>query len=76
MQQQQQQQQQEDDEMLVPHTDFPEGPQPMEGNDFKSFSIDFLNPCTFLKNVVGIWRRAGKSLFSRFVPRLLGVYDS
>ncbi|KAF5470184.1 hypothetical protein F2P56_010713 [Juglans regia] len=28
--QQQQQQQQDDDEMLVPHTDFPEGPQPME----------------------------------------------
>jgi len=29
---QQQQQQQEHDEMLVPRSDLPEGPQPMEGN--------------------------------------------
>ncbi|XP_040994177.1 ubiquitin C-terminal hydrolase 12-like isoform X2 [Juglans microcarpa x Juglans regia] len=38
--QQQQQQQQEDDEMLVPHTDFPEGPQPMEAQTETANTVD------------------------------------
>ncbi|XP_035546155.1 ubiquitin carboxyl-terminal hydrolase 13-like isoform X3 [Juglans regia] len=38
--QQQQQQQQDDDEMLVPHTDFPEGPQPMEAQTETANTVD------------------------------------
>lgn len=44
-----QQQQPEDDEMLVPHTDFPQGPQPMEG----SFAImmEIFSICLFTEKV-------------------------
>ena len=33
--------QQEDDEMLVPHPEYPEGPQPMEGKAQSLFLIQF-----------------------------------
>lgn len=40
--------QQEDDEMLVPHNEFVEGPQPMEGEIFNSILfLSFLFPVSF-----------------------------
>lgn len=50
-QQQQQQQQEEDDETLVPNSDLPEGPQPMEGKLLSVFF--FLSELMYAMLVVG-----------------------
>ncbi|XP_040994178.1 ubiquitin C-terminal hydrolase 12-like isoform X3 [Juglans microcarpa x Juglans regia] len=68
--QQQQQQQQEDDEMLVPHTDFPEGPQPMEvaqtetANTVDTQAVDDPPSARFTWTIENFSRLNNKKLYS------------
>ncbi|KAG6677675.1 hypothetical protein I3843_14G037900 [Carya illinoinensis] len=68
--QQQQQQQPDDDEMLVPHTDFPEGPQPMEvaqaetANTVDTQAVDDPPSARFTWTIENFSRLNNKKLYS------------
>ncbi|KAG2672498.1 hypothetical protein I3760_13G044700 [Carya illinoinensis] len=66
----QQQQQQDDDEMLVPHTEFPEGPQPMEvaqaetANTVDAQAVDDPPSARFTWTIENFSRLNNKKLYS------------